>query len=93
MPSGIDGRSFPVDRLTGRQTEILLFKNFSMLCNSTCNGFLDFFGMVNVVPIDLCLVKPGACWPARAWFLEIAFVRKVGMFACVCVCVCPPPKL
>ena len=27
---------------------------------------------------------------ARAWFLEIAFVRKVGMY--VCVCVCPPPR-
>ena len=25
--------------------------------------------------------------------LEIAFVRKVGMFVCVCVCVCPPPRL
>ena len=29
-------------------------------------------------------------WPARAWFLEIAFVREVGMCVCVwmCVCVC-----
>ena len=32
---------------------------------------------------------------ASAWFLEIAFVREVGMSACVCacVCVCPPPRL
>ena len=28
---------------------------------------------------------------AHAWFLEIAFVRKVGMCVCfMCVCVCPP---
>jgi len=33
-------------------------------------------------------------WPARNWFLEIAFVRDVSMLArararaCVCVCVC-----
>ena len=27
--------------------------------------------------------------PARTWFLEIAFVREVGMSACVCVCVRP----
>ena len=27
--------------------------------------------------------------PVRAWFLEIAFVREVGMCVCVCVCVCP----
>ena len=26
--------------------------------------------------------------PARAWFLEIAFVREVSMRVCVCVCVC-----
>ena len=25
-------------------------------------------------------------WPARAWFLEIAFVREIG--ACVCLSVC-----
>ena len=34
--------------------------------------------------------------PARAWFLEIAFVREVSMHVCVCVCVwmcvCPPPR-
>ena len=26
--------------------------------------------------------------PARAWFLEIAFVREVSMRVCVDVCVC-----
>jgi len=26
--------------------------------------------------------------PARAWFLEITFVRDVCMRVCVCVCVC-----
>ena len=26
--------------------------------------------------------------PARAWFLEIAFVRGVSMRVCVCVCGC-----
>ena len=25
---------------------------------------------------------------ARAWFLEIAFVREVGIRGCVCACVC-----
>ena len=30
-----------------------------------------------------------ALWPARAWFLEIAFVQEVGMRVCVCVCVRP----
>ena len=25
--------------------------------------------------------------PARAWFLEIAFVREVSMRVCMCVCV------
>ena len=29
--------------------------------------------------------------PARAWFLDIAFVREVGMRVCVCVCL--PPRL
>ena len=31
---------------------------------------------------------------ARAWFLEIAFVREVSMRVCVCgcVCVCLPPR-
>ena len=31
---------------------------------------------------------------ARAWFLEIAFVREVGMRVCVdvCVCVCVRPR-
>ena len=37
-------------------------------------------------------IKPGVA--AEAWFLEIVFVRKVGMRACVCVyvsvCVCSP---
>ena len=29
---------------------------------------------------------------ARAWFLEIAFVREVGMRVCLrlSVCICPP---
>ena len=27
---------------------------------------------------------------ARAWFLEIVFV-KTSVCVCVCVCVCPPP--
>ena len=27
-------------------------------------------------------------WPAHIWFLEIAFVREVGMCVCVCVRVC-----
>ena len=27
-------------------------------------------------------------WSARAWFLKIAFVCKVGMHMCICVCVC-----
>jgi len=26
------------------------------------------------------------------WFLEIAFVREVGMLVCVCVCVCVRPQ-
>ena len=26
---------------------------------------------------------------ARAWFLEIAFVREVGVCVCICVSVCP----
>ena len=30
--------------------------------------------------------------PARAWFLEIAFVREVGMRVCVRVCVCVRPR-
>ena len=30
-------------------------------------------------------------WPARDWFLEIAFVRDVSMLACMCVCL--PPRL
>ena len=36
--------------------------------------------------------------PARAWFLEIAFVREVSMrvcvdvCVCVCVCVCVRPR-
>ena len=36
---------------------------------------------------------------ARAWFLEIVFVKTSGMRVCVfvclcvCVCVCPPPRL
>ena len=34
------------------------------------------------------IVKPGAHRPARAWFLEIAFVREVSMRVCVDVCVC-----
>ena len=34
------------------------------------------------------IFKPGTRRPARAWFLEIAFVREVGMRVCVCVCVC-----
>ena len=29
---------------------------------------------------------------ARAWFLEIAFVREVSMRVCVCVCVCVRPR-
>ena len=33
--------------------------------------------------------KPGVCIQLEStWFLEIAFIREVGMFACVCVCVC-----
>ena len=36
-------------------------------------------------------------WLACAWFLEIAFVRDIGMrvcmHVCVRVCVCPPPRL
>ena len=32
-------------------------------------------------------------WPARAWFLEIAFVRNVSMCVCMRACVCPPPRL
>ena len=34
------------------------------------------------------IFKPGARRPARAWFLEIAFVREVDMR--VNVCVYPP---
>ena len=30
---------------------------------------------------------------AHAWFLEIAFVRDVGVCVCVRVRVCPPPRL
>ena len=31
--------------------------------------------------------------PARAWFLEIAFVREVSMRVCVCGCVvCVRPR-
>ena len=29
---------------------------------------------------------------ARAWFLEIAFVREVSMRVCVDVCVCVRPR-
>ena len=29
----------------------------------------------------------------RTWFLEIAFVRKVGMCVCVCVCVFAPEAI
>ena len=28
----------------------------------------------------------------RAWFLEIAFVREVGMRVCVWMCVCVRPR-
>ena len=40
------------------------------------------------------IFKPGARRPARAWFLEIAFVREVSMRVCVwmCVCVCVRPR-
>ena len=31
--------------------------------------------------------------PACAWFLEIALVREVGMFACVRVCVSAPEAI
>ena len=33
--------------------------------------------------------------PAYVWFLEIAFVRDIGMcgWVCACVCVCPAPRL
>ena len=27
-----------------------------------------------------------------AWFLEIAFVRDIGMSVCVCACVCVRPE-
>ena len=47
------------------------------------------------------LFKLGACRPngTHTWFLEIAFVRDVGMCVCACVCVCvcvcvsSPPRL
>ena len=29
----------------------------------------------------------------RAWFLEIAFIREVGMRVCVCVCVSAPKAI
>ena len=44
--------------------------------------------------IYVVIFKPGEQRPACAWFLEIVFIHKVGMCACmrvcVCVCVCPP---
>ena len=40
-----------------------------------------------IIAFDKKLFKPGAHRPARAWFLEIAFVREVSTYACVCVCV------
>ena len=29
----------------------------------------------------------------RAWFLEIVFVRDIGMCVCVCVCVSAPEAI
>ena len=39
----------------------------------------------------IAVFKPAACCPAHTWFLEIAFVREVGMCVYVCLWVCLPP--
>ena len=76
--SGLDSRPFPMVRLAGwlagRQAGLptkISFKKILKLCNSPFNLYFE------------CL--NGFLNQARAWFLEIAFVHEVGMFACVCV--------
>ena len=46
-------------------------------------------------PYSLPFLLNQACGqrPARAWFLEIAFVREVGMRVCSFVCMCVRPRL
>ena len=59
---------------------------------TTCNVMIVGNVLLSYICMYMCLmtitdfIKPGARRPkARAWFLEIAFVREVGMCACVCV--------
>ena len=42
--------------------------------------------------LQVCLLLTILLNQARNWFVEIAFVREVGVCVCLCMCMCPPPK-